>query len=743
MKLRTALLLFTTLALPTEAMSAPVLAFVGGLTGAGFAGAVGGLASSAWLAGSWLAGSGIIGLAANLAISALLSPRSKAPDTDAARVTTKFATEPRWQLAGRVAVGGYAGAFGEYDSFGSFWFIVVHGDAELTGQPQYMLDNIHVDLSDGTDGHLIGDVVTDAFCLTPKGKQYEGSGTRIPVYRIFTVSPNAASAYGPKPSEFTASFPSLPANFLLAGLCYSIVLCRAQNMTDGSYQTAYRWRGAFGLGEPSVNIVGNFNRMYDPRNGAHNINDSTTWTATDGNAAIIAAWFKTAPYGDNEPMASVNWAKVADAANHCDRVVLDRSGNPIPIYRCGVAFPDNKPRFECMNDILATFDAFSAYDDQGRWYPVAGVYEAPTLTFTAERDILSAQTQIINDGEAALDGVIVEYISPDHNYTKQPSAPWVNQEYYDGVSEPNFMTVPILGVQNHHQAVTLAKAIGLRAAPTRRAAIQVGVKGLLAANKRTIDLAYDASFAGVYEIVSPVQGDGAFSFAVVPIAPDRWDLGVGEEGEPPPPAPVLDIDTSLEAATGVIISVVSVATSGGAAVRLDATFAAPTRADRSFVFRYTKTGETVYQYFITDMDSLRAYSAIVEDGQSYDVSWQTVTAGGRATDWTAPYSIVTTADTVAPPALVAFAAADGVGQSVVSFTTANSTHQNKLVIYRGVTTVFNDAVQVGPVIVAGANVSNSITNTGLSVGTYYFWAIPQNGSGVAGPTSGPDTAVIT
>lgn len=742
MKLKTALMICTAIAFPTHAAAAPVLAFVGGLTGAGFAGVAGTLASSAWLAGSWLAGSGLFGIAANLLISAVLTPRQSRPDIEVARVTSRLSNGPRWQLAGRVAVGGYAGAFGEHDSDGNFWYIVAHGDAEITSTPTYMLDDIVVEVSPGVSGvYWPGEVITDDFCLDDDGKQYEGTGPRRPVFRLYTVSPTAALPYGVKPAEFTAAFPTLPADFLLAGVCYTIVRCRA--LEPDRYAAGYRWRGAFGLGEPSVSIVGNFNRMYDPRNGAHNVNVPSTWTATDGNPAIIAAWFKTAPFGNNEPMASVNWAKVVEAANHCDRIVLDRSGNPIPIYRCGVAFPDNKPRHECMNDILATFDAFAAFDGQGLWYPVAGVYAAPTLTFTAERDIISAQTQIIDDGEAALDGVIVEYISPDHNYTKQQSAPWINTEYYDGVSEPNFQTVPILGVQNHHQAVTLAKSIGLRIGAPRRAALQVGVKGILAANQRTIQLNYDASFTGVYEIVSPVQGDGMFSFAVVPIAADRWDLGIGEEGIPPQPPLALDIDTSLEVATGVSISIVSVSTSGGAAVRLDATFAAPSRPDRTFVFRYNKTGESLYEYFVTDMRISYAYSAIVQDGQSYDVAWQTVTAGGRATTWSTPLTFTTTADTVAPPALVAFSAADGVGQSVVSFTTANSSHQDRVLIYRGVTTVFGSSVQVGPPIVAGANISNSVTNTGLAAGTYYYWGVPQNGSGIWGPPSGPDAAVVT
>jgi hypothetical protein len=523
---------------------------------------------------------------------------------------------------------------------------VAHGDAELRGAPTYFLDGIEVELSDGTDGFTAGDVITDAFCLKTDGAQYEGSGTRVPTFRLYTVTPSFGSAYGTLPTLFKSRFP-IPTDFRLAGVCFTVVRCRFPKKEH--YNTAYRWAGGYKLGEPSVMMVGNFNRMYDPRGGmqnpAHDINDPSTWTAGNGNPAIVWAWFRTTAYGRARPMSEINWAKVAEAAIICDQTVLDLSANQIPRYRCGFAFPDNKPRHECEAEILLTMDGFVAYDDDGKAYPKVGIYEAPTLSFTASRDILSAQTQIIDDGESALDGVIVNYMSPEHGYTKQASAPWVNTAYYDGTSEPNFQTIDILGCQNHNQAVRLAKAIGLRSASLKKAAIQTGLKGILAAGVRTIYLDYDANFVGDYEIVTPVEEDPngiSCSFAVVPMQAGRYDLADGEEGAPPQLSPILDIDKTLAVATGVVVTANSVATTSGNAVRLEVTFNAPSKLDREYRFRYTKSGVAIYQYFTVDMDLLRGYTPIVDDGATYLVSWQTTTAAGRATDWSANYSIVAT-----------------------------------------------------------------------------------------------------
>lgn len=642
MKLRTAMMICTALILPTAAGADPITGLLAGLGflgpgAAAFGGFLSGGFGVGFAVGSFLATTAVGSLLLNIGVSALLAPKVKTPSIDAARVNTRLPDAPRWQLAGTVAAGGEMGPFAEYDSDGHFWFIVAHGDAELCGDPVYILDGIEVVLSDGTDGFTAGDVLTDAFCLNDDNDQYTGSGTKVPTFRLYPITPSVGSVYGALPAAFTAAFTNLPADFYLAGVCFTIVRGRALKLKH--YSKAYRWRGGFGLGEPAVSIVGNFNRMYDPREVGHDINDPDTWTASDGNPAIIWAWWRTAPYGRARPMAEINWDEVSAAADQCDATVLDGSGNPIPRYRGGFAFPDNKPRHECEAEILATMDGFVAYDDVGKAYPVVGVYVAPTLEFNATRDILTAQTQIIDDGETALDGVIVNYISPDHAYTKQPCAPWMNDAYYDGVAEPNYLTVDILGCQNHNQAVRHAKALGRKVGATKRAGLQTTLKGILAKGERGIVLDYDANFTGNFRIVSPVEEDPsgmACGFTVVPMQSDDHDLNPGEEGDPPAPTPILDIDNSLEVAAGVVIEAAAVAMSVGTiGIRLEATFDAPARVDRTFIFRYAPTGTTVYEYFLTDMDQLIAYSAIVIEGQAYDISWQTTTAGGLATDWSA------------------------------------------------------------------------------------------------------------
>lgn len=751
MKIKAALLVTTALLMPIPAAADPVSAFfagvstfvtTGAITGAGITGA---FALGTKFAAFFSTTLGSIAL--NVATSLLFAPKSPTPSVDQARVNVMLEDAPRWQLGGNVPAGGSAGCFAEYDEDGNLWYIVAHGDAEITNEPQYFLDDIPVTLSDGTDGFEVGDVITDEFCWTSRYNQYEGSGEHNAAFRLYTVTPDKDNVYGALPTDFKDAFVNLPTDFFLAGVCYTIVRCISVPLHH--YSKIYKWRGRLALGEPAVVCYANYNRMYDPRKGSHDIDDTTTWTASDGNPAIVWAWFRTNPFGRNRPMSEVSWDDVAAQADICDIQKVDRAGNLVPNYRCGIAVPDNKPRHEAEREILQSADAFVAYDDAGRAYPVVGHYETPSLRFTAERDIFSAKTQIIDDAETPVDGVIVKYLSPDHNYALQPCSPWKNPNYYDGTSEPSYHTVEIPTCQNHNQAVRLAKAIGLRLAATHKAALATSIKGILARNVRTIDLAYDAQFTGDFEIASSVETDAtgaSCSFAVVPMQVDRYDLNEGEEGEPPQVTPALDIANGLGNAENVLVIAEPVGTSNGDAVRIKATFDAPTRSDRSFRFRHVLGG--VEEIMATDMDELHSFSAILNDGQTYRVSWETVTASGRSSGWSDErdvpefVDVVATANVTPPVPLLAFSAADGTGEATISLTTNNDPNQSYVEIYRNTVDTFGTATLITTIFV-GPNTPMSIVDTGLAVDTYYYWAIPYNGSGVAGTTSGSDSAVVT
>lgn len=615
------------------------------------------------------------------------------------------------------------------------------------------------DATNDKSEYVAGDVLTEEFCLNEdkdgvfnppddEGEVYE----RNPRYTLWTVTPDPDNIYGAKPAAFTSAFPDLPSDFYLAGVCYTIVRQKSMSLEQRFYVT--QWGGAIGLGEPSVAIVGDFERMYDPRNVAHDIDDRSTWTSGGNNPALIWAWFWTHDYGMGRSMDSVNWDLVADCADICEEQVLNRSGEYVDRYQCHATILDSTKRGDAQAKILATMDGYIARDDDGLAYPIAGKYEAPSLTFSGSRDIYDSRTEIIDDGESAVDGVIVEYTSPDHEYTTQDCYPWQNPEYYVDGTVGNYQRVTIEYCQDHNQAFRLAGAIGARAQASKKAAITCGLKGLLATNVRSITLDLDDEFSGGFEIATPVKrtGDGRqTSFAVVPLSSDRWDGAGQTEGEPPDILPSQEVDSDVSAPGNMTITLDEVTISGGTAVRFGCTFDEPDNIDRYIQVRFSASGFTDWDYFTINMDTLSGYSAILTDGQEYDLQWQTVTSSGKASGWKANgasvYTVTAVANSTAPADLVAASATGGVGEVDLTWTTANDANQYAVKIWRGTTTTYGDADLVSTIVTA-ANTSGSATDESLAAATYYYWMEPINASGVGDGTGGgapanPYTAVVT
>src|SRR5690606_33500478 len=181
-------------------------------------------------------------------------------------------------------------------------------------------------------------------------------------------------------------------------------------------------------------------------------------------------------------------------------------------YQCGIAVAENKERAHAEREIMLSMDAQIVFDEDGKTWVRAGAYYAPTLAFRRNRDIYAMESVEAVNGESETQGVIVRYTDPDANYTMQPSAAWLNPIYYKPGQQPQFLTVDIPTCGNHNQAMRLAKGIGMRSQPLHKLAPVIGLRGLRARQERIVNLNYDNTFAGDYEIVTPVEIDNVGVF---------------------------------------------------------------------------------------------------------------------------------------------------------------------------------------------------------------------------------------
>jgi len=561
-------------------------------------------------------GSVAITLTGSLISSALFKPKS---DITAAKINVRQEEPIRWINAGLVLQGGGV-LFAEFDSAGNLWYLVVHCDSIMTGAPQVYLDTIPVTLSGN-------DVTTAAF--TDEGKRY---------FKVWTHTYSESNPIPTGASELAAAFPTKwdTLSHMLVGTTYSVIRGAAIKIED-RYKV-YRWRGTLGLGEPNVALLADWSNMYDPRDPDQVLGDRTTYKPSRNNE-LIWAWWRTHPYGRKKPESDIDWDRVAEQADICDQNITGIESMQ-PRYECAIAAQDNVDRASIETQIMTACDGQLVFNDDGKTWLRVGYYETPTLVLSANRDIITMESVEAQNGESETQGVIVRYIDHNANFTLQPSAPWYNPNYYDPGQGNTFLTVDIPTCYNHNQAMRLAKSIGMRSQPIQKIAPTVGLRGLRAMQERIVNINYDNTFAGDYEIVTPVEVDesGFFcSLGMVPMDENRFNLLPGEE-KPKPNSATTESEFTPSLPTGVVIEYNN--------NRIEARFDTPFREDVRYEFQYIAQSEwnddatDRWSRMNVDMDKLFAYSGSVDKSVPQLVRWRSVSSGGTPSNWYDPPYLV-------------------------------------------------------------------------------------------------------
>lgn len=601
-----------------DPISAIIVAVSAGISSLGTAIAATGLVSFASL-GAFLAspiGGLILGIGLQLIVGTLFKQKRQTPTIEAGKINVRINEPERWMNAGLNRQGGGV-LFGEYDAVGYFWYLVVHSDSQLVDFDRYYLDDLSVEV----DGN--GFVTTGEFCLDNKENIWVEGKPKVSYFQLWTTTYTDGNPTPPPIAAFKTAFPGPNGwtdDHKLVGTTYTVVKCYWVPIENR--HKVYKWKGPIGLGEPSVSIVGTWSKPYDPR--------TNTYGPTR-NSALIWAWFRTQKYGRGKAFDSINWTRIAEQANICDQIVLDKNGNPHARYRCGSSVPESKERNEAEQEILISCDGQIVFDDDGKSWVRVGYYYEPTLALSRNRDIYAVESVEAQDGESETQGVIVRYIDPGARWTAQPSAPWKNPLYYVEGQTPRYLTIDALTIQDHNQAIRLAKSIGMRSQSLYKLLPTVGLRGIKARQERIVSFDYDNEFAGPHEIVTPVEVDenGVFcGFGVVPVDANRWTLLAGEE----PNKPVFAESTSdniPEYPTNVVI------TFDGA---IRASFDPLPRSDWRVEFQYKPDADpdTSYTGMYVNTQANTAASGGLPQNQLFNVQYRTVTSAGRATDWLTP-----------------------------------------------------------------------------------------------------------
>lgn len=666
----------------------------------------------------------IVGSFANAAIQSLFN---KSTNIAQASANVRIPEPIRWINAGECKQGG-AVLFADFASNGDLWFLVVHSDSIMGTRQKIYFDDVEV-IIDGSNA-----VQTKEFRLTSKFEPVTSDGAGNTFVWIYTTTYTETNPTPPGISQLIAAFSGRwTTDHKLVGTTYSVIRMLGMKVED-RYKL-YKFRGPLGMGEPSVAIVADWSHCYDPRDGTQTLGTPSTYKFTR-NSALIWAWFRTHRYGRNKSTSSINWAQVALMATICDQTVTGIVGSHVR-YQCDASISEDMSRNDAEQAILMTMDAQLVFDATGLCWPRPGYYYAPTLALNRNRDIVAMESVEAQNGESETQGVVIRYTDPDAKYTTQPSAAWLNPNYYVVGQSPTFLQIDGHFIQDHNQAMRIAKAIGMRMQPLYKLAPTIGLRGLKASQERICNLNYDNTFSGDQEICTQVQLDGAgifCTFGTVPVDANRWELLAGEEL----PKPVVD-GSSTSTGTPDLPVISSLTIVDGL---IQVVFATPTRVDVTYQIQYILTslvGSGNWVDMSVQMTDLTAFSGPVDPGVSYSVRYRSLLTSGLNSAWSIT-STITPGTAIDPPTMGS--ATGAVGHSTLGYRNPNSASFNHVDIKRNTTSTLGTASTIATNQYGALGAVQSYTDT-VAAGTYYYWFIAYATDGTPSSAHGPFSDTVT
>ncbi|WP_040605148.1 hypothetical protein [Sagittula stellata] len=706
-----AALLASTFLTPVKAHAMPpALALISGLTGgalfpvAGILGSLGAVGYSTGFAiGSFLGGSvlgrALLGVGLS-AISGAFSrpglPDYRIPEPSAQMGNFAQPVSYAQWVFGRTRKGGPLGFTQAKDS--RRYYVVILAAHEIEGVVQHWLDEYTVGL-DASTTFTVANLLTGAEYTAPAA--LSGNG-RI---EVFTGASGQAANAG-----LVSTFTEITSDFDFAGLAGAVVWAR--KVAPGDFSAVYP-RGRQWAYTP---VIDGHNGIYDPRD------ETYKFTA---NAALVMAFWLTEILG-----VGVDWDEVAEEADVCDEVVLNAEGEQLARWEINGTISDDQ-EFETQRAQMAgACDAFVYERTDGKVGFKVGRWIAPTVTLSGS-DFLDLEVTEGQWGADAPTEVSVKFVEPDNAWRESPSGTWVEDAGVNVVKdEPELYLV-----SNHNQASRLAKRIAKARRPQYHLSGTIGLMGYELIGQRFFTLTHTGmGIAQYFEVGTLVRASsGLFELTAISVEPEDFDFDASTEEPDRPEFEAIDSAFASEHLTGFTAT----AGDGGSIVT---EWGVQRYLWQQSVERAANSGRAD----ITDGATELIITGLL-DGTTYQVQGRNAYAGllSNPSDWTPEPAaeVVTVGSSTAPASLAAFSVTEAAGDVTIDFTTANDPNHYATRIYRNTVSDFGTAMLIATDYI-GPNQSSTYEDAGLAAGTYYFWAVPVNASGVAGPASGPETETI-
>lgn len=589
---------------------------------------------------------------------------------------------------------------------------------------------MHTGMVDGVETVYVGDEAVSLDTDT-------GVWTRSFAYGRFYAGSDVQTADG----NMLAAWPGVwTSDHRLLGICYMHAAFTSPPIEQ--YLDIFP-EGA----QTPITAVLRLSRCYDPRT------DTTVWTE---NPALQIADYLTHPDGYRDMTADdLDWDWVAAMADLYDQAAPLAAGGTEPLFRCSLMYELTDDPADVLPRFLAACDAELFTTSSGKIAFRGGEWTAPVVTLGPEH-ILEHD---LRQGVGALDRYNqLKTVYTDERLDFQPAEcePWEDlaDQAERGVITADFA---IDAVPSTRQARQLAKIRFAYDNPEWIGTVRTDLYGLLLRGE-TSGGAPEPGKRGratVRLVIPELQIDGPFyvdshelmaekglpvgcMLTVRSADPAAYNWTTAEEGANPAIPADTKPDGTLPVPQGLTLSVdrrnVTAATVVSVVL---AEVDTPARADAQLEAQIRLSSSSAWESMAVASGSFEAVSGPLVDGETYVVRARFRFTGG-AGDWTAESSITVVANPN-PPATPSDFTAGLTAPSITLEWRNPSSNFYRAVVWRGTTSVFDDATEMAEVPGVAGELSTWIDASPAS-GTYYYWVTAINESDVPSATpAGPQS----